>query len=270
MALDYDQIKQGQRAMWSAGDFPDIARRIESAAEEVVALTGIEQGHEVLDVATGSGNCALLAALRSAKVTGLDITPELFEAARRRFAEAGVEVELIEGDAEDLPFGDDSFDRVVSTFGSMFAPRHEVAAAELVRVCRPGGVIGVSAWTPDGLNGQMFKPLGSHIPPPPGLRPPVLWGDEDHMRELFAPSGAELEFHRRTVTFLYDSPEAFFEYNERVLGPLVMAKAALEPQGKWDALRADLTALYRSANQATDGSLHVEPEYLATVARLPG
>ena len=270
MTVDYGQIKQGQRAMWSAGDYPDIARHIESAAEELVSLAGVRAGQDVLDVATGSGNCALLAALFGAKVTGLDLTPELFEAARSRCAEAGVDVELIEGDAEELPFADDSFDRVLSTFGVMFAPRHEQAAAELVRVCRPGGVIGVTAWTPEGVNGQMFKTVGSHMPPPPPeLKPPTLWGNEQHVRTLFADSGAELEFARRMVTFSDESPEAWFEYNERVLGPLVLAKAGLEPQGKWDALREDLVRLYRGANQATDGSLRVEGEYLVTIARLP-
>jgi ubiquinone/menaquinone biosynthesis C-methylase UbiE len=270
MAVDYDQIKQAQRAMWSAGNYPDIATYIESASEELVALTDVEPGHDVLDVATGSGNCALVAALSGAKVTGLDITPELFDAARRRCTEAGVQVELIEGDAEELPFGDDSFDRVLSVFGVMFAPRQEQAAAELMRVCRSGGVIGVAAWTPEGVNGQMFKTVGSHMPPPPPeLRPPTMWGNEDHVRGLFAGSGAELEFVRRMVRFSYESPEAWFSYNEGVLGPLVLAKAALEPQGKWDALRDDLVGLYRGANQATDGSLLVDAEYLVTVARLP-
>ena len=271
MTIDYGQIKQAQRAMWSAGDYPDIATYIESASEEVVALSDVQQGHEVLDVATGSGNCALIAASLGAKVTGLDLTPELFDAARRRFTEAGVEVELIEGDAEDLPFGDDSFDRVLSVFGVMFAPRHEQAAAELVRVCRPGGVIAVAAWTPEGVNGQMFKTVGSHMPPPPPeLTPPTMWGNEEHVRALFQDSGAELEFARRMVTFSYESPDAWLAYNERVLGPMVMARAALEPQGKWDVLHKDLLVLYRDVNEATDGTLRVGAEYLVTTARLPG
>src|SRR5687768_9946457 len=163
MALDVTGIKQAQRAMWSAGDYPEIAQRIESAAEHVVERAGVEPGHDVLDVATGSGNVALLCAQRGARVTGLDLTPELFEAARRRAAAAGVQCEWVEGDAEDLPYGDGSFDRVLSTFGVMFAPRQERAAAELVRVARPGARIVVAAWTPEGGNGQMFKTVASHL-----------------------------------------------------------------------------------------------------------
>jgi ubiquinone/menaquinone biosynthesis C-methylase UbiE len=270
MSVDYAQIKQGHRAMWAAGDYPDIARYIESASEELVSLADVRSGHEVLDVATGSGNCALVAATSGATVTGLDITPELFDAARRRCDDAGVEVKLIEGDAEELPFADDSFDRVLSVFGVMFAPRQGQAAHELVRVCRAGGVIGVAAWTPEGVNGRMFKTVGSHMPPqPPELEPPAMWGNEQHVRTLFEGSGAELEFARRMVTFIYESPEGWFEYNERVLGPLVMAKGLLEPQGKWDALRDDLVQLYTGANEATDGSLRIEAEYLVTTARLP-
>jgi SAM-dependent methyltransferase len=270
MTLDVEQIKQGQRAMWSAGDYPDIATHIESAAEELVAACDVGPGQDLLDVATGSGNVAIVAAQSGAHVTGLDITPELFEAARRRMTESGVEIELIEGDAEDLPFADASFDRVLSCFGVMFAPRHERAAHELIRVCRPGAVIGVAAWTPEGATGRMFKTVGGYMPPPPeGFVPPVMWGTEDHLRALFANSGAELEFARRNVPFKHDSARSWLEYNQRVLGPMVMAKAALEPQGRWDALHTELVELYEGANQATDGTMHVDAEYLITVARFP-
>ena len=270
MALDVGQIKQAQRKTWASGDYPDIATYITSAAEELVALCDVGPGQELLDVATGSGNVALVAAQSGAKVTGLDLTPELFEAARPRFAEAGVEVELIEGDAEELPFADDSFDRVLSVFGVMFAPRHEQAAAELLRVCRPGGLIGVAAWTPEGGVGKMFRTIGAHMPPPPPeLKPPMMWGNEQYARGLFAEEGAKLEFQRRMVTFLYDSPADWVSYSERTLGPFLMAKAALEPEGKWDALRAELVELYEGENQATDGTMRVEAEYLITIARLP-
>jgi SAM-dependent methyltransferase len=270
MTLDVEQIKQSQRAMWSAGDYADIATHIESAAEELVESCAIGPGQDVLDVATGSGNVAIVAAQAGARVTGLDLTPELFDAARRRMADAGVEIELIEGDAESLQFGDASFDRVLSCFGVMFAPRQEKAAQELIRVCRPGGMIGVAAWTPEGATGEMFKTVGKHMPPPPpDLVPPVMWGDEHHVRGLFSGSGAELEFARRHVAFVYDSPHEWVAYNERVLGPTIMAKNTLEAQGRWDALRAELVELYERANQATDGSMHVEAEYLITVARFP-
>jgi ubiquinone/menaquinone biosynthesis C-methylase UbiE len=267
--MDVEGIKQGQRAMWSSGDYPDIAQHIESAAERLVSLADVEAGQEVLDVATGSGNVALLCAQRGANVTGLDLTPELFDAARRRAADAGVDVEWIEGDAEDLPFADDSFDRVLSTFGTMFAPRHERAAAELVRVCRPGGTVAVAAWTPEGGNGQMFKTVASHMPaPPPDVRPPTMWGDEAYVRELFGPLGVDLRLEHDKVTFEAGSPDEWLEYNERVLGPMVLARAALEPQGKWQALHEDLLALYRRNNLSADG-FRVEGEYLVTIASVP-
>jgi hypothetical protein len=181
-----------------------------------------------------------------------------------------VEVEWLEGDAEDLPFEDASFDRVTSCFGVIFAPRHHTAAAELVRVARPGASIGLAAWTPEGLNGKMFSTVGSYMPPPPaGFVPPVAWGDEDYVRSLFADSGAVLSFERRNVTFTHDSPESWVEHNTRVLGPTILAKAALEPQGRWGELEAELIGLYQEANEAEDDTLEFRAEYLITIARLP-
>ena len=270
MALDVQGFKQGQRKVWSSGDYPDIAKLIESAAERLVAAADVQAGQDVLDVATGSGNVALVAAQRGAKVIGLDLTPELFDAARPRAAEAGVDIEWVEGDAEELPYEKGSFDRVFSAFGTMFAPRHEVAAAELVRVARPGGTIGVAAWTPEGTNGQMFRTVASHMPPPPPeLKPPSMWGNEDHMRSLLAPHGVELEFERATVDFEYESLDGWVAYGEEKLGPMVMARAVLEPQGKWDALHDDLKALFGRENLNSDGSFRVAPEYLITIARVP-
>lgn len=270
MALDVAQFKQTQRKTWSSGNFPEIATRIESASQDLVDAADIRAGQQVLDVATGTGNAAIIAAQAGADVTGLDLTPELFDAARRRMAEAGVEIELIEGDAEELPFEDDSFDRVLSVFGVMFVPRHDVGAAELVRVCRPGGTIAVAAWTPEGAVGQMFKTLGSYMPPPPPeQKPPVLWGSEQYVRELFAGSGAELEFRRLMVNFVDRSAEEAVAYNERMLGPFVMAKAALEPQGKWDALRAEIVDLYDRSSEPAAGGMQVPSEFLLAIARLP-
>jgi SAM-dependent methyltransferase len=269
MALDVAGFKQVQRKVWSSGNYPEVARLIESAAEHLVRVADVQAGQDVLDVATGSGNVALIAAQRGAHVTGLDLTPELFEAARRRASESGVECEWIEGDAEQLPFPDASFDRVFSAFGTMFAPRHEVAAAELVRVARSDGTIAVAAWTPEGTNGQMFRTVATHMPPPPPeLKPPSLWGDEEHMRSLFEPLGVELEFERGRVDFEDESVEAWLAYGEEKLGPMVMARAALEPQGKWEALRSDLEALYNRENMNSDGTFRVAPEYLVTVARV--
>ena len=270
MTLDIAGIKQGQRAMWSAGDYPEIAQRIQSAADHVVETAGVSAGDDVLDVATGSGNVAIVCAQRGARVTGLDLTPELFDAARRRAAAAGVECEWVEGDAEELPYPDDSFDKVLSTFGVMFAPRHKQAAAELVRVARPGGTIVVAAWTPEGGNGQMFKTVASHMPPPPPeFQPPTMWGTEEHVRELFEPHGVNPAFERRNVVFEADSPEEWLDYNERTLGPMVLARAGLEPQGKWDALHEDLLDLYRRNNLSTDGSFKAEGEYLVSTVRVP-
>lgn len=268
MSIDIEGFKQGQKAMWAMGDYPDLARWIAAVGELVAERVGAAPGEELLDVATGSGNVAIPAAARGARVTGLDLTPELLEVARKRAAEEGVEVTWLEGDAEALPFADASFDRVTSCFGVIFAPRQEQAARELVRVARPGATIALTAWTPEGLNGQMFKTVGAHMPPPPeGLRSPVMWGSEEHVSELFSGSDVELTFERHMIDFKHDSPESWVGYNERVLGPTIMAKNALSPQGKWEPLREELLELYRANNQAQDGSLHFSAEYLLAVAR---
>lgn len=270
MSIDVSGFKDGQRRMWSAGDYPDIARTLETAAARIVERAGAGAGVSLLDVATGTGNVAIAAAGAGAQVTGLDLTPKLLEVARARAAEAGVEVRFIEGDAEELPFAADSFDRVSSCFGVIFAPRHELAAAELARVTRPGGRIVLTAWTPEGLNGRMFSTVGAYMkPPPPELKPPVLWGSEEHVRSLFADSGAELSFERRTITLEHESPESWLAYNERVLGPTILAKAALEPQGRWKDLRGELIELYRDANETGEDGFRAQAEYLLTVAELP-
>lgn len=176
-------LKAIQRAIWTAGDYDSIAELFWDVGAVVAETAAIEPGMKVLDVATGTGNAAIRAAQAGADVVGLDLTPELFEDARRREALAGVSVEWIEGDAEGLPFDDASFDRVLSTFGVMFAPRHQVAAGELVRACRPGGMIVLANWTPGGFFGQMIATLTSYLPPPPAIASrPTLWGEEAHVR----------------------------------------------------------------------------------------
>jgi SAM-dependent methyltransferase len=270
VSIDVSGIKDGQRTMWTIGDYPELARAIANVGELVAERAGAGPGESLLDVATGSGNVAIPAALAGASVTGLDLTPRLLEAARERAAQAGAEVDFIEGDAEGLPFEDASFEAVTSCFGVMFAPRQPIAAAELVRVARPGAKIVFTAWTPEGLNGRMFKTVGSYMPtPPPELVPPVMWGDEDHVRSLFADSGVELAFERHMASFEHESAEGWFEYNERVLGPMVMAKSFLEPQGRWEELRAELVQLYIDGNEADDGTFRASAEYLLSVARLP-
>jgi SAM-dependent methyltransferase len=269
MSIDVAGFKQGQKAMWAAGDYPDVAQRIVTVGEYLAERAGAAPGIELLDVATGSGNVSIPAARLGARVTALDLTPKLLEAQRARAAAASVEIELIEGDAEELPFDDGSFDRVTSCFGVMFAPRQKLAAEELVRVARPGGRIVVAAWTPDGFIGRNFSTTAAYMPvPPPELKPPPLWGDEQHVRGLFEGTGVGLTFERRAVTFAFESPEALLAEDEEKLGPAVMAKAALEPQGRWADLRQDMLAMFEEFNRAVDGSFRVEAEYLVTVAEL--
>jgi len=261
-----DDFKQGQRKMWSTGDFPTMATTIQGASDVTIDRLGVEPGQDLLDVATGSGNAAIPAAQGGAHVVGLDQVPELLEAARARAGETGVEVEWVEGDAENLPFDDDSFDLVSSVFGVMFAPRHQQAADELVRVTRAGGRIAVAAWTPEGLNGQMFKTIGAHMPPPPPeLEPPVLWGSQEHVEGLFADPRLTVSFERHSIPVAWDSVDGWIDHCEINLGPTVLAKGALEPQGKWEAARADLAALYDRFNEAEDGSLDAPAEYLVSV-----
>jgi SAM-dependent methyltransferase len=268
-AATAEQMKEGQRRIWSAGDWPVFAPIVQEIADYVVEQIGAGEGHDFLDVATGSGNAAIAAAGRGASVTGLDLVPELIDAARARFAAAGLEAELVVGNAEELPFEDSSFDRITSIFGAIFAPRHQMAADELVRVSRPGARIAVTGWTPEGMNGQMFKTIGEHMPPPPeGFMPPALWGTEDHLRELFSEPGLELSFERRIAEIEWDSVEDWMDHCERNLGPVVTAKAALEAEGKWDAARADLLALNERFNEADDGGFRGRAEYLLTTITL--
>jgi SAM-dependent methyltransferase len=256
--------------MWAAGDWDRFARLLEPVGAHVLDRVGVEPGADLLDVGTGSGGTiAIPAALAGATVVGLDVTPELLEHARRRASEAGAEVEWIEGDAADLPFADASFDRVVSTFGAMFAPDHARAAAELVRVCRPGGRIAMTSWINDGFAGEMFSLAGSFMPPPPpGVQPPPLWGVESHVREMFAAAGAEPSITRETAVFSFDSAEeAVAEYTEN-FGPFVMARGALESQGRWGEFVAAFADLVARFNPANDSGARIASEYfLITVDR---
>ncbi len=261
-------ILERQRAMWTAGDFPDVAKTIENVADVVVEAAGVAAGDAVLDVATGTGNAALIAARRGARVTGLDLTPKLLTVARERAATEGLEIEFTEGNAQALPYGDGAFDRVTSVFGAMFAPDHAATAAEMRRVVRAGGAVALAAWTPEGLNGRLFAVTERYLPaPPPGFQPPVLWGSEEHVRGLF--EGCAVRFAHRTSPIVAASAEAWLAYCEHALGPIVLARAALEPEGRWSGLRADLLALYETANEATDGSYRAQAEYLLTVVRRP-
>lgn len=270
--MDVEAIKAGQRALWAMGDFPEISKYIEPASLVIIEETGIGPGDRVLDVACGTGNLAVPAAKAGASVVGIDITPELLEVAKARVAEEGVEVELAEGDAEALEFADGLFDHVVSSFGMIFAPQHEVAAAEMVRTAKPGGRVALTAWTPEGMNGQLFGIVGSHMPPPPEKMPsPVDWGNEQYIADRFEPAGElDWQMSRLTVTGKADSVEDWMDYQAEKLAPLVMARMALEPQGKWQDLYDDLLAHYAEQNIATDGSYEAEAEYLLAVGTLAG
>ncbi len=267
MSFDPAQFRQGQRKMWSSGDWPTIARSIQGVADQLVERMDVRDGQDVLDVGAGDGNVSIRAAERGARVTASDITPELFESGRRRAADAGVEIEWVEGDAADLPFADESFDLVMSTFGCIFAPRHQEAADEMVRVTRPGGAVAVCAWTPEGLNGQMLKLMGSAMPtPPPDVQPSILWGSEDHVRELFAGKDVDLEFERAMAVWEYPSADAWVTELETNLGPTILAKSVLEPTGEWDDMRARAVTLFESFNTVEDG-WRPEAEYLRIMAR---
>jgi ubiquinone/menaquinone biosynthesis C-methylase UbiE len=244
---DLARIKQGARASWAAGDFPAVARlTLWEVGPRIVAAVGVQPGEKALDVACGTGNAAIRAAEAGAQVAGVDLTPELFDAARAEAAHAGVTVDWVQGDAEELPFEDEAFDVVLSTFGCMFAPRHAVAASEIARVLRPGGRIGITAWTPEGGMGSFFRTVGAYMPPPPSIaQPPALWGHEDHVRELFAESGIQLEFRRETVEQArFDSTDEAIDYLSTRFGPMIMAREMLTAAGRWDDLHADLVELY--------------------------
>ena len=256
-----DQMKQATRAGWAAGDYPSIARRqLWPVGERIVRRVGVMPGEDVLDVACGTGNAALRAAAAGGRVVGVDLTPELLVVAERQATDDGLDVEWIEGDAEALPVADGSFDVVISTFGCMFAPRHDVTAHELARALRPGGRLAVTAWTPEGGVGDFFRTLGGFMPPPPPFaQPPLLWGTEDHVRGLFAGTGIELEFLRETATYpRFESMDDEIEFMTSKFGPLLMARRMLEPQGRWD----ELIAAMRSALERDTPA-----EYLVTLGR---
>jgi SAM-dependent methyltransferase len=266
------ELKRVHRGTWAAGDYAAVAEVIdETPPRDLLARVEVAPGQRVLDVATGTGNVAIPAAAAGAQVVGLDLTPELFDTARRRAAEQGVAVDWIEGDAEDLPFEDESFDRVLSAFGVQFAPRHEVVAQELARVTRPGGRIGLVNWTPEGQVGELFKIMGRYLPPPPGYAsPPPLWGSEEHVRNLFADSPIELEFFRGTNPWRFDSAEHYVVFMESYYGPTVKARERLTAEGQWEQCRGEILALADRRNEATDGSLLMNAEYLVAIGRNAG
>ena len=249
-------FKQGTRAMWAAGDYARFAPLVSRGGRAAGASgPASAPGDAVLDVACGTGNVAIPAARAGGRVTGVDLTPEHFPAARSQAAAAGVAVDWVEGDVEALPFEDDSFDVVLSSFGCMFAPRHAVAAAELARVLRPGGRLGISAFTDSGAGGDFFRTLGAHMPaPPPFAENPLGWGDESHVRSLFP--GLELDFERAVYVERFESLDHAVELYTTTFGPIVALGGG--------ALAGDLRALFE--RHATDGDTRVPYEYLVTLS----
>ncbi len=262
VTTEMEQLKLKLRATWTAGDFAEIAKAIEKGAIEFVDALGLESGMKVLDVACGNGNTLIPAARVGAEVTGIDIAPYLIEQAVTRAAEAGVSAEFDIGDAEAMPYDDGSFDAVISMFGAMFAPRPDITAAELKRVCRSGGTIAMANWTPQGFIGQMFKTTGKHVQPPAGMPSPLLWGDENTVFDRFAEDIVDLEMVRRKIDFDFlMNPAEVVEHFRLYYGPTQKAFEALDKEGQ-AALRADLENLWAENNRMTDGSTRVESEYL--------
>ena len=262
---DLAAIKQRQRLAWASGDFAVVAARIVLVAEQLVETADLHAGWRVLDVATGSGNAAIAAARLGATATGIDYVPELLEHGRRRAEAEGFEIDFLEGDAEALPFGDASFDAVISVFGSMFAPDHERAAAELLRVCRPGGTIALASWTPDSFIGELFRTVAAHLPPPAGVPSPMLWGTEGHLRALFGDGIASLSVAERTYTWRFPSAEELVAFFRRWYGPTVKAFASLHGDER-DALEHDLVALARRHDRLGAGATAVPATYTEAIA----
>jgi SAM-dependent methyltransferase len=261
---DIDALKARMKATWMAGDFGLIARGYEAGAAEFVGRLGLTPGTRVLDVACGTGNLALPAARAGAAVTGVDIATNLLEQARGRAAAEGLPARFDEGDAEGLPYPDASFDAVISMFGVMFAPRPERAAAELLRVCRPGGRIALANWTPGGFVGRMFKVIAGHVPPPAGVPSPVLWGDEAKVRERLGGGTTDLRATPRLIALEFPlDPAEVVEFWRVYYGPTNRAFEALAADpARQAALRADLERHWSGHNTAANGSTRVESEYL--------
>jgi SAM-dependent methyltransferase len=263
--LDLGAIKQRQQEVWASGDFAVVASRIVLVAEQLCDSADLHAGWHVLDVATGSGNAAIAAARLGCAAVGVDYVPALLERGRRRAGAEGLHVELVEGDAESLPFPDASFDAVTSVFGAMFAPDQPQAAAELLRVCKPGGTIALASWKPDGFIGELFRTVGRHVPPSAGVPSPMLWGCEDHLRGLLGEGIASLEVTERSFTFRFPSPEHVVAFFRLWYGPTVKAFAALEGAAR-DELDADLVTLARRFDRLGADATAIPASYIEAVA----
>ena len=268
MATADSELKGRHRKMWASGDYPGMVETfLLPLGPRLVEACGIGSGMRVLDVAAGTGNASIPAAQTGAEVTASDLTPELFDAGRKRAREAGVELDWVEADAENLPFEGESFDVVMSSIGAMFAPMHQQVADELVRVCRPGGTIGMLNWTPEGMIGALFGTMGPFAPPPPpGAQPPPLWGSEDHVREVF---GDRVDLHTLERDMLevtaFEQPQDYGEHFKSKYGPTIVARANAEKDGRERELDAALSAFCEEWNLGAPEQARFEQEYLVVV-----
>jgi ubiquinone/menaquinone biosynthesis C-methylase UbiE len=263
--LDLAAIKKRQQATWASGDFAVIGTTLQIVGETLCEAADLRAGEHVLDVACGNGNATLAAARRFCRVTGADYVPELLAKARARGEAEGLALDLHEADAEALPFPDASFDAVISTFGVMFAPDHARAASELLRVCKPGGRIGLASWTPEGFIGELLRVVGRHVPPPKGLTPPTAWGKEEHIAHLLGDAVAQVHAHRRHFAFRYLSAAHLIDVFRTFYGPTHKAFAALDAAGR-AALESDMAALADKHDVGGGRGLVAPAEYLEVVA----
>ena len=261
---DLAGLKRKQQITWSSGDYAVIGTTLQIVGESLCEALDLHSTHRVRDVAAGNGNASLAAARRWCEVVATDVVPSSLERARERAAAERLHIEFREADVEALPFGDESFDVVVSTFGVMFAPDHERSAAEMLRVCKRGGKIGLANWTPEGFIGQLFKAIGKYLPPAPGTKSPAMWGVRTRIAELFAPHAASVEAVPRNFMFRYRSPQHWLEVFRSFYGPVLKAFAALDTQSQ-AALQQDILTLIAGFNRAGDGSMVVPGEYLEIV-----
>lgn len=261
---DLGALKARQRLAWTSGDYAVVGTTLQIVGEELCEALDLRAGEKVLDVAAGNGNASLAAARRWGEVTATDYVPALLERARERSTADRLDIEFREADAEDLPFDDGAFDVALSTFGVMFTPDQDRAAAELARVCRRGGRIGLANWTPDGFIGQLFKTIGKYVPPATGVRSPALWGTRARIEELFNAQAAEIRAAQRHFVFRYRSPEHWIHIFRTYYGPLLKAFAALDAAAQ-AALEEDVRQLIARFNRAGDGTMVVPSEYLEIV-----
>jgi ubiquinone/menaquinone biosynthesis C-methylase UbiE len=264
---DLEALKVRQRAAWSAGDYAVVGTTLQIVGEQLCEALDLRSGQKVLDVAAGNGNVALAAARRWCAVIATEYVPALLDRARERADAERLDIEFREADAEALPFADDRFDAVVSTFGVMFTADHERAAAEMVRVCRPGGKIGMANWTPEGFIGQLFKTIGAYVPPAPGAKPPSAWGNRARLAEMFEANASSISAAQRHFVFRYRSPEHWVQVFRSWYGPVLKAFASLEPPAR-KALNDDLIALIGRFNRSGDDTMVVPGEYLEVVITL--